>query len=75
MELYHQEKPSVLVVDDEESIRRMLEYSLQHQSYRCLSASNGEEALQLLEKEHVDVVISDISMPMMDGINDVNDIL
>ena len=59
---------SILVVDDEEPIRRMLEYALREGGYRCSLAANGEEALQVLETEDVDVVISDIAMPKMDGI-------
>jgi len=59
--------PAILIVDDERSIRTMLSDYLA-KSYDVVCAENGTEALALLADRHIDVVISDISMPGMDGL-------
>ena len=59
---------TVLVVDDELSIRRMLGYMLGKTNYKVLMASNGEEALEKLATNPVSVVLLDIAMPNMDGL-------
>ena len=59
---------SVLVVDDEEPIRRILQRLVKLNQNSCFLATNGEDALKILAKERIDVVITDISMPKMDGI-------
>jgi len=58
----------ILIVDDEELSRQMLEFFLQQQGYDVICAVSGPEALALLEKQSVDLVISDLVMPEMDGI-------
>lgn len=58
----------VLVVDDEELLRRLLFQTLGRQGYRILLASSGNEALELMEKNKVAVVLSDIEMPGMNGL-------
>jgi putative two-component system response regulator len=57
----------ILIVDDDEAVRRLIQRLCLKIGYTCSLASNGEEALDLLEKEKVDVVITDIIMPGMDG--------
>jgi class 3 adenylate cyclase len=57
----------VLVVDDQEPNRRLLDAVLTPRGYRVLAASSGEEALQALQEEQPDVVLLDILMPGMDG--------
>jgi len=57
----------VLVVDDEEMIRRLILTILSKQGHHCDTASNGFEALDKIRKEHFDAVITDIEMPKMDG--------
>ena len=57
----------VLVVDDEKSIRVLLSGLLSQHGYHIFTASNGREALELIEKESVDVVLADIRMPDMNG--------
>ncbi|MBO6520200.1 MAG: response regulator [Rhodospirillales bacterium] len=60
---------TVLVVDDELDIRDMVADYLERQSYRCLKAANGEEALLVLrENEDCHIVLTDLSMPVMDGL-------
>lgn len=57
----------VLIVDDEQGIREMLEIYLKREGYDTRSAETGEAALQLCRKNRYDVVISDIKMPGLDG--------
>lgn len=59
---------TILLVDDEKEIIDMLEIYLRNESFRLLRASDGLEALQLLQKEEVDLIVLDIMMPRMDGI-------
>jgi len=58
----------ILIVEDDELSRLLLESHLLHHGYEVLSAANGDEALALLGKQGVDLVISDLVMPGMDGI-------
>ncbi len=62
------EKPRLLVVDDEESIRLLYEQEFTDEGYDVLLASSGEEALKVLGKEPVDLVILDIRMKEMSGL-------
>lgn len=57
----------VLIVDDEQSIRYVLREILEDEKYVVSDASNGHEAFEILQKEAFDVVLSDIKMPKMDG--------
>ncbi|MEM1180408.1 MAG: two-component regulator propeller domain-containing protein, partial [Acidobacteriota bacterium] len=57
----------ILVVDDEEIIRQVLCAYLQGEDYRYLTASGGEEALHILEREPVDLVLLDVMMPRLSG--------
>jgi two-component system, OmpR family, response regulator VanR len=59
---------TVLLVDDEKEIIDLLEIYLKNEGYRLLRASNGWEALSVLQKETVDLIVLDIMMPKMDGI-------
>lgn len=58
---------SVLVVDDDASIVEMIRMGLEAEGMNVLSAGDGAEALEVLRKEHVDVVLLDIMMPRVDG--------
>ena len=62
-----EENKTVLVVDDESYIRRVLELKLKNRGYNVLSATNGQDGLAIIETQHPDVVITDIMMPKMDG--------
>lgn len=59
---------SILVVDDEESIRQLLVRFFQPSGSYVSCASNGVEALRILDKQDFDLVITDVLMPEMDGI-------
>jgi len=58
----------ILIVDDEIQIRKFLETLITQNGYEALGASNVEEALQVMAQNHIDMVISDIKMPGLDGI-------
>lgn len=57
----------ILIIDDKEEARYLLEILLINQGYDVISSINGKEALAILEKAQVDLIISDILMPEMDG--------
>ncbi len=61
-------QPHILVVDDEETLRYLIREGVERSGYGCSVASDGFEALKILEEKGADVVISDIMMPGMDGI-------
>lgn len=58
---------NILIVDDQPNIRRLYEYTLEKNGYRTFSAANGEEALSTLGAQHIDLVILDVMMPVLDG--------
>lgn len=58
----------ILIVDDEQSIRYVLREILEDEKYEVSDAADGQAALDLLQKEAFDVVLSDVKMPKMDGI-------
>lgn len=57
----------ILVVDDDKNTRMLLKAVLQAENYRVFTAENGEDALEVMDKEHIDLVVLDIMMPKMDG--------
>ncbi len=60
---------TVLLVDDDPSFRRVVEYQLREDGYRVFAAPNGTAALQQFQAEHVDVVLTDVKMPASDGMD------
>ena len=61
-------RPRILVADDERSMRELLAIVLRREGYDVLLAENGREAIALIEKEPIDVLISDIKMPDVSGV-------
>ncbi len=57
----------ILAVDDEPAARKLLSIILSPPAFRCFTASNGEEALAILQRERLDAVISDLHMPGING--------
>ena len=57
----------ILVVDDDKNTRRLLRAVLEAANYTVTTASDGEEALAVMDREHIDLVVLDIMMPRMDG--------
>jgi CheY-like chemotaxis protein len=60
-------KKTILVVEDEESLRLLYEEELKVEGYEILTAKNGREAIRQLETGKPDLIILDIVMPVMDG--------
>lgn len=60
-------KSKILVVDDEEHIRELIGFYLEKEGFEMVEASHGEEALDKVENEYIDLAIVDIMMPVMDG--------
>ncbi|WP_404404261.1 response regulator [Jeotgalibacillus malaysiensis] len=61
-------KKKVLVVDDEQSIVTLLKYNLEQSGYEVLTAYDGAEGIALVENEHPDLLVLDLMLPVMDGI-------
>jgi len=61
-------KARILVVDDEAAIRDSLKMTLEYEGYEFLGAATGQEALALIEREGPDLVLLDVKMPGMDGL-------
>jgi two-component system, NtrC family, response regulator AtoC len=59
--------PTILIVDDDDAIRGML-YDLLSEKYECNTASMAEEALQYIEVEKYDAILTDIAMPGLTGV-------
>ncbi|MDD4587530.1 MAG: response regulator transcription factor [Heliobacteriaceae bacterium] len=62
-----QKKPTVLIIEDEEKIRRMLRLFLEQAEINVLEATDGEPGLALIAQQRIDLVILDLMMPGMDG--------
>jgi two-component system, OmpR family, alkaline phosphatase synthesis response regulator PhoP len=60
--------PVILVVDDEELIQELLKFNLEKEGYQVITAYDGPEALKVLEESRPDLVVLDIMLPGMDGI-------
>lgn len=58
---------TILVVDDEEDMRTLVEMYLLNSGYHCLQAENGKEAIQCIQQEAVDLILLDVMMPGSDG--------
>lgn len=62
------EPQKILIVEDEQPIRTLLAYNLQKAGYETVLAVNGEEAIQKAEQENLDLILLDLMLPKMDGI-------
>ena len=68
-------RKKILVVEDEEGLRALYEEELREEGYDIFTAKNGKEGIAVLEKEKPDLVVLDIVMPKMDGIEALGRIL
>ena len=59
---------TVLIVDDSESIREVVNFTLQNEGYDVLVGVDGEDALKFLDGRTIDIVITDLHMPNLDGL-------
>jgi len=63
-----QDSPTILLVDDEDAIQKLLSFPLQKDGYRVVEARDGETALRRFDEEAVDLVILDLALPKLDGL-------
>ena len=59
---------TILLVDDEESVQKLLTYPLERDGYRVVQARDGEEALASFDRQPVDLVVLDVMLPKLDGL-------
>ncbi len=62
------ETSTILLVDDEDSVQKLLTYPLERDGFRVVSARDGEEALRLFAEESIDLVVLDLMLPRVDGL-------
>ncbi len=62
------EQRTILVVDDDQGLRELVRISLEHEGYRVIQAANGLECLSAVREQQPDLVILDVMMPEMDGL-------
>jgi two-component system OmpR family response regulator len=60
--------PRILIADDEPNIREVISFALERAGYAVVAARNGSEALQALRRGPVDLIVLDVGMPEMDGL-------
>lgn len=61
-------KKTILVVEDERLSRKLISCTLINHGFECLTAENGQFALDILENNHCDLILTDLRMPIMDGV-------
>ncbi len=61
-------KEKILIVDDEKDIVKMLDYNFKKEGYRTVTAYDGEDGLDFAKKEHPDIILLDLMLPGMDGL-------
>lgn len=57
---------TILLAEDNEAVRLLTQAKLRHQ-FTVVTAANGREALDILNRQHVDLIVADVMMPVMDG--------
>jgi len=60
--------PKILIVDDEETVKRVLCSLLKNEGYEVIEAEDGKSGVELAKKEDPDVILMDLTMPVMDGL-------
>lgn len=65
---------TILIVDDSESIREVVSFTLQNEGYEVLIGVDGQDALKFLDGRNIDLVITDLHMPNMDGIGLIKEV-
>ncbi len=61
-------KENILIVEDDKSISKLIKYNLEKEGFKCLVSFDGEEAMEILDKSAVDLIILDIMLPGIDGL-------
>jgi DNA-binding response OmpR family regulator len=62
------DSPTILLVDDEDAVQKLLAYPLEREGYRVVSALDGQQALERFDAERPDLVVLDIMLPKVDGL-------
>jgi two-component system, OmpR family, response regulator len=62
------DSPTILLVDDEDSVQKLLAYPLEREGYRVIPARDGQEALERFAAEQPDLVVLDVMLPKLDGL-------
>ena len=62
------ERKTILLIDDDDSLRRVVEYSLREEGYEVVTAATGTEGLHAFQTRPVDLIVTDVRMPEMDGV-------
>ncbi|OGR11241.1 MAG: histidine kinase [Desulfobacterales bacterium RIFOXYA12_FULL_46_15] len=65
---------TILIIDDEPSVRKMLGKLLEKNSYACIEAVNGKQGIQIFKENKPDLVISDLIMPEKEGIETIREL-
>ncbi len=65
---------TILIVDDSESIREVVSFTLENEGYNVLVAIDGKDALKFLDGTQIDLIITDLHMPNMDGIGLIKEV-
>lgn len=65
---------NILVVEDDKNLKKLMVTYLNKNNYNTFEATNGEEALDIMDKNYIDLIISDIMMPQMDGYELIKDL-
>ena len=68
-------KPLILIVDDDPNQRALYEEEMRDEGYEVATASDGREALQKADELHPDLVVMDVNMPVMDGLDTMSRLL
>ena len=61
-------KETILIVEDDKNISKLIKYNLEKEGYRCLVSFDGEDAIKTLDKNPADLIILDIMLPGIDGL-------
>ena len=67
-EAWSKNKERILIVDDEEDILELVQYNVEREGYQTLCAVTGEQALQIVQTDKVDLVILDLMLPGINGL-------
>ncbi len=65
---------TILIVDDSESIREVVSFTLENEGYEVLPGIDGKDALKYLDGRSIDLIITDLHMPVMDGIGLIKEV-
>ena len=59
---------TIMIIDDTEAIRMSVGFTLQEEGYEVIEAKNGQDALDKLKSDKIDLILCDVNMPVMNGI-------